>query len=74
MSSPINAFGGVLGTVAGFVVLSQGVKLIRDSEKEYYKSKGHKIHPLKKLPGHYKKTGKIKSNNVMDNIRIPRYF
>lgn len=62
-------FGGLLGTAIGFVILGEGIKLIRDADREYYHRKGHKIQPLKDLPKHYKKTGKI-----IDNIRIPRYI
>ena len=69
MSIDSGNIGGLFGTAIGFVILGEGIRLIRDSEREYYQKRGHKIQPLINLSKHYKKTGKI-----IDNIKIPRYI
>lgn len=59
--------GGLLGAVVGFVILAEGIKLIRSSQKGIYQKNGYKIHPLKDLHKHVK--SKSRSGNI--NIKMP---
>lgn len=57
---------GLFGTVVGFVILAEGIRLIRSGERRYYRKRGYKIHSLSKLP----KKKKMQTRSVIDNIRI----
>jgi hypothetical protein len=49
MSDVSGTVGNLFGTAIGFIILAQGIKMIRESERDVYRKKGYKIHPMHKL-------------------------
>lgn len=74
MSLNLGNVGGLLGAVVGFVVLAEGIRLIRSSQKGLYQKNGYKIHPMKDLHK-YKKSYSHIYAGALDKplkIKMPR--
>lgn len=66
--------GGLLGAVVGFVILAEGIRLIRSSEKQAYRKNGHKIYPLSSLHKYKKSKGIIGGSSIkFPDIKMPRF-
>ena len=70
-SGVLGTAGGLLGAVIGFVILAEGIKLIRSSQKGLYQKNGYKIHPMSKLPKYKQSKGLISGGTIkFPNIKI----